>query len=170
RRYVLLVLSASLGRIPVENGGSSSKWSYSSRRQGQANLPFVLYPERFSYAGKSFMVQKIIALNGGVEMVSLYMRCSTEESRCYRYKRDVQWMSRNDIVVHEMFNRGVEMLSLYMRWRSQDAECSNYKLFLGKIKVLEATIEMYMHPEQHTLNSTALLHEIYIDMGKLGLE
>ncbi|GJU27484.1 hypothetical protein Tco_1166105, partial [Tanacetum coccineum] len=53
---------------------------------------------------------------------------------------------------------------------SRNAECSNCKLFLGKIKVLEATIEMYMHPEQHTLNSTTLLHEVYNDMGKLGLE
>ncbi|GJW59203.1 RNA-directed DNA polymerase, eukaryota, reverse transcriptase zinc-binding domain protein [Tanacetum coccineum] len=143
--------------------------------------------------------------NGGVDMVSLYMR----------------W-SRDGIVVHEMFNGGVETLSLYMRcsteesrrlgktsldviflWKdervrllvaslgvstslissavpstppsdsprpSRNAECSNCKLLLGKIKVLEATTEMYMHPEQHTLNLTALLHEVYNDMGKLGLE
>ncbi|GJY90285.1 hypothetical protein Tco_0505481 [Tanacetum coccineum] len=43
---------------------------------------------------------------------------------------------------------------------SRNAECSNCKLFLGKIKVLEAIVDMYMHPEQHTLNSTALLHEV----------
>ncbi|GJT26024.1 RNA-directed DNA polymerase, eukaryota [Tanacetum coccineum] len=49
-------------------------------------------------------------------------------------------------------------------------ECSNCKHLLGKITVLEATVEMYMHPEQHTLNSTALLHEVYNDMGKLDLE
>ncbi|GKD87046.1 hypothetical protein Tco_1358200 [Tanacetum coccineum] len=53
---------------------------------------------------------------------------------------------------------------------SRNAECSNCKLLLKKIKVLEATIEMYMHPEQHALNSTTLLHEVYNDMGKLGLE
>ncbi|GJZ16852.1 hypothetical protein Tco_0552975 [Tanacetum coccineum] len=53
---------------------------------------------------------------------------------------------------------------------SRNAECSNCKLLLGKIKVLEVTMEMYMHPEQHTLNSTALLHEVCNDMGKLGLE
>ncbi|GJW07113.1 hypothetical protein Tco_1569536 [Tanacetum coccineum] len=96
------------------------------RLDGQPNLPFVLYPERFPYAGKSFMVQKIIALNGGVEMVSLYMRCSTEESRCYHYKGDVQWMSRNDIIVHEMFNGGVEMLSLYMRCSMDESRCYRY--------------------------------------------
>ncbi|GJV31877.1 hypothetical protein Tco_1392277 [Tanacetum coccineum] len=33
---------------------------------------------------------------------------------------------------------------------SRNAECSNYKLLLGKIKVLDATLEMYMHPENHT--------------------
>ncbi|GJX94090.1 hypothetical protein Tco_0348676 [Tanacetum coccineum] len=44
------------------------------------------------------------------------------------------------------------------------------KHLLGKIAVLEATMKMYMHPEEHTLNSAALLHEVYNDMGKLGLE
>nr|GEU59287.1 hypothetical protein [Tanacetum cinerariifolium] len=53
---------------------------------------------------------------------------------------------------------------------SEKARCSNCKLVLGKIKVLEATVDMYMHPEQHTLNSTALLREVYNDMRKLGLE
>ncbi|GKB10714.1 hypothetical protein Tco_0844637 [Tanacetum coccineum] len=53
---------------------------------------------------------------------------------------------------------------------SRNAECSNCKLLLGKIKLLEVTVEMHMHPEQHTLNSTALLHEVYNDMGKLDLK
>ncbi|GKB88915.1 hypothetical protein Tco_0961187 [Tanacetum coccineum] len=53
---------------------------------------------------------------------------------------------------------------------SRNAECSNGKLLLRRIKVFEETLEMYMHPEQHTLNSTALLHEVYNDMEKLGLE
>nr|GEY97953.1 hypothetical protein [Tanacetum cinerariifolium] len=48
--------------------------------------------------------------------------------------------------------------------------CSNYKHLLGKIKVLEAAVEMHMHPEQHTRNSTVLLHELYNDMDNLGLE
>ncbi|GJY97571.1 hypothetical protein Tco_0514481 [Tanacetum coccineum] len=58
-----------------------------------------------------------------------------------------------------------------------NAECSNckflsenIKVFAGKIKVLEATLEIEMHPENHTLDSTALLHELYNEMGKLGLE
>ncbi|GJS12891.1 F-box domain containing protein [Tanacetum coccineum] len=48
--------------------------------------------------------------------------------------------------------------------------CSNCKHLLEKIKVLEAAVEMHMHPKQHTRNSTELLHELYIDMDNLGLE
>ncbi|GJR84996.1 hypothetical protein Tco_0209007 [Tanacetum coccineum] len=58
----------------------------------------------------------------------------------------------------------------YSLGTSRNAECSNYKLLIGRIKVLEETLEMYMHPEQHTLNSSALLPEVYNDMEKLGLE
>ncbi|GJZ48515.1 putative zinc finger, CCHC-type containing protein [Tanacetum coccineum] len=53
---------------------------------------------------------------------------------------------------------------------SRNAECSNCKHLLGKITVLEATVELYMHPKEHTLNSAALLHEVYNDIRKLGLE
>ncbi|GKA03531.1 hypothetical protein Tco_0676312 [Tanacetum coccineum] len=58
----------------------------------------------------------------------------------------------------------------YSLGSSRNAECSNCKHLLDKITVLEATVEMYMHPEQHTVNSAALLHEVYNDMGKLDLE
>nr|GEW60338.1 hypothetical protein [Tanacetum cinerariifolium] len=53
---------------------------------------------------------------------------------------------------------------------SSNTECSNCKHLLGRIKVLQATLAMYMHPEQHTLDLTALLHDLYNDMEKLGLE
>nr|GEY39075.1 hypothetical protein [Tanacetum cinerariifolium] len=52
----------------------------------------------------------------------------------------------------------------YSPGSSRNAECSNCKHFLDKITVLEAMVEMYMHPEQHTVNSAALLHEVYNDM------
>ncbi|GJX30399.1 hypothetical protein Tco_0238478 [Tanacetum coccineum] len=58
----------------------------------------------------------------------------------------------------------------YSPGTSRNAECSNCKHLLGKITVFEATVEMYMHPEEHTLNSAALLHEVYNDIGKLGLK
>ncbi|GJY75729.1 hypothetical protein Tco_0480845, partial [Tanacetum coccineum] len=53
---------------------------------------------------------------------------------------------------------------------SRNAECSNCKHLIDKITVLEATVDMYMHPEQHTVNSAALFYEVYNNMGKLDLE
>ncbi|GJS29398.1 hypothetical protein Tco_0490018 [Tanacetum coccineum] len=58
----------------------------------------------------------------------------------------------------------------YSPGTSRNAECSNCKHLLDKITVLEATVDMYMHPEQHTVNSAALFHEVYNNMGKLDLE
>nr|GEY40809.1 hypothetical protein [Tanacetum cinerariifolium] len=59
---------------------------------------------------------------------------------------------------------------IYSPGASRNAECSNCKHLLDKITILEATVEMYKNPEQHTLNSAALPHEVYNDMGKLDLE
>ncbi|GJT54826.1 hypothetical protein Tco_0989880 [Tanacetum coccineum] len=53
---------------------------------------------------------------------------------------------------------------------SRNAQCSNCKHLLDKIMVLEATVDMYTHPKQHTVNSAALFHEVYNNMGKLDLE
>ncbi|GKC36642.1 hypothetical protein Tco_1049026 [Tanacetum coccineum] len=58
----------------------------------------------------------------------------------------------------------------YSPGSSRNAECSKCKHLLDKITVLKATVKMYMHPEQHTVNTAALLHEVYNDMGKLDLE
>nr|GEY57553.1 hypothetical protein [Tanacetum cinerariifolium] len=48
----------------------------------------------------------------------------------------------------------------YYLGSSRNADCSNCKHLRGKISVLKATINMHMHPEQHTVNSAALLHEV----------
>ncbi|GKB13900.1 hypothetical protein Tco_1382815 [Tanacetum coccineum] len=69
-----------------------------------------------------------------------------------------------------IYSPGSSSTPIYSLGSSRNAECSNCKHLLDKITVLEATVEMYMHPEQHTVNSVALLHEIYNDMGKLDLE
>nr|GEU62601.1 hypothetical protein [Tanacetum cinerariifolium] len=58
---------------------------------------------------------------------------------------------------------------IYSPGASKNAECSNCKHLLDKITILEATVE-FKNPKQHTLNSAALLHEVYNDMGKLDLE
>nr|GEX87985.1 hypothetical protein [Tanacetum cinerariifolium] len=53
---------------------------------------------------------------------------------------------------------------------SRNAECSNCKHLRRKISVLKATMNMHMHPEQHTVNSAALLHEVLNEMEKLDLD
>nr|GEX23237.1 hypothetical protein [Tanacetum cinerariifolium] len=52
----------------------------------------------------------------------------------------------------------------------RNAECSNCKHLRGNISVLKATLNMHMHPEQHTFNSGALLHEVLNEIEKLDLE
>ncbi|GJS33215.1 hypothetical protein Tco_0531597 [Tanacetum coccineum] len=56
-------------------------------------------------------------------------------------------------------------------------ECSNCKFLAEKIKtlhikieILKGALEMERHPENHTFESAAILHELYNGMGKLGLE
>ncbi|GJR54999.1 hypothetical protein Tco_1405520 [Tanacetum coccineum] len=46
----------------------------------------------------------------------------------------------------------------YSPGSSRNAECSNCKHLLGKISVLKATVDMYMHPK-HTVNLPTLLHK-----------
>ncbi|GJZ96454.1 hypothetical protein Tco_0668788 [Tanacetum coccineum] len=58
----------------------------------------------------------------------------------------------------------------YSLGSSRNRECSNYKHLRGKISVLKATMKMHMHPEQHTVNSAALCHEVLNEMEKLDLE
>nr|GEU90686.1 hypothetical protein [Tanacetum cinerariifolium] len=68
------------------------------------------------------------------------------------------------------YSPGASTPQSYSLGTSRNAECSNCKHLLDKITVLEATVDMYMHPEQHTVNSAALFHEVYSNMGKLDLE
>ncbi|GKF97972.1 hypothetical protein Tco_0293793, partial [Tanacetum coccineum] len=71
-----------------------------------------------------------------------------------------------------IYSPGSSSTLIYSPGALRNAECSNCKHLLDKITVLDAMLEMYKNPEQHTLNSAEpLLHEVYInDMGKLDLE
>nr|GEX32231.1 hypothetical protein [Tanacetum cinerariifolium] len=69
-----------------------------------------------------------------------------------------------------IYSSGSSSTPIYSLGASRNAECSNCKHLLDKITVLEATVEMHKNPEQHILNSGALVHEVYNDMGKLDLE
>ncbi|GKE75523.1 hypothetical protein Tco_1537564 [Tanacetum coccineum] len=68
------------------------------------------------------------------------------------------------------YSPGASTPESYSLGTSRNAECPNCKHLLDKITVLEATADMYMHPEQHTVNSAVLFHEVYNNMGKLDLE
>ncbi|GJV65364.1 hypothetical protein Tco_1476192 [Tanacetum coccineum] len=58
------------------------------------------------------------------------------------------------------YSSGPSTPQIYSAGSSRNVECSNCKQLRGRISVLKATMEMHMHPEQHTLNSAALLHEM----------
>ncbi|GJU12598.1 hypothetical protein Tco_1134994 [Tanacetum coccineum] len=109
------------------------------------------------------MISLYMMFNGGVEIVSLYMRCSTDKVSLYiRWSMDVQWVSRDDIVVHEIFNRGVEMrsqdvivvhemfnggvemLSLYMRCSMEDSRCRDGIILHEMLKGGVDMISLYM--------------------------
>nr|GEW11829.1 hypothetical protein [Tanacetum cinerariifolium] len=68
------------------------------------------------------------------------------------------------------YSSGPSTPSNYSPGSSKNAECSNYKHLRGMISVLKATMNMHMHPEQHTVNSAALLHEVFNEMKKPDLE
>nr|GEV97819.1 DNA-binding protein HEXBP [Tanacetum cinerariifolium] len=68
------------------------------------------------------------------------------------------------------YSPGASTPQSYSMGTSRNAKCSNCKHLLDKITVLEATVDMYMHLEQHTVNSAALFYEVYSNMGKLDLE
>ncbi|GJU43180.1 hypothetical protein Tco_1200446 [Tanacetum coccineum] len=83
---------------------------------------------KFSTIVREYVTEPSKMFNGEVEMLSLYMRCSTEESRCYGYTFDGQRRSRDAVVVYEMFNGGVEMISLYIRCSTEESRCYRYTL------------------------------------------
>ncbi|GJV20534.1 hypothetical protein Tco_1369554 [Tanacetum coccineum] len=53
---------------------------------------------------------------------------------------------------------------------SRNGRCSNCKHLPWKGKCTKQQGEMHMHPEQHTVNSAALFHEVLNEMEKLDLE
>ncbi|GKD15193.1 hypothetical protein Tco_1199600 [Tanacetum coccineum] len=68
------------------------------------------------------------------------------------------------------YSSGPSTPTNYSLGSSRNAECSNCKHLRGKISVLKAKMEMHMHPEQHTVNSAALFHEVLNEIEKLDLE
>ncbi|GJY91984.1 hypothetical protein Tco_0507766 [Tanacetum coccineum] len=68
------------------------------------------------------------------------------------------------------YSSGPSTPTNYSLGSSRNRECSNCKHLRGKISVLKATMEMHMHPEQHTVNSAALFHEAKVNESQLCAE
>ncbi|GJR67613.1 hypothetical protein Tco_0013678 [Tanacetum coccineum] len=68
------------------------------------------------------------------------------------------------------YSSGPSTPTNYSLGSSRNAKCSNCKHLRRKISVLKATMEMHMHPKQHTVNLAALFHEVPNEMEKLDLE
>ncbi|GJZ16333.1 hypothetical protein Tco_0552010 [Tanacetum coccineum] len=95
--------------------------------------------------------------------------------------KEEMWCWEHHANLTVMVNNTAHVLDQSQELKIEDnlgkAECSNCKFLAEKIKTLEAKIkilegalEMERHPEKHTLESATILHELYNDMGKLGLE
>nr|GFA66562.1 hypothetical protein [Tanacetum cinerariifolium] len=74
------------------------------------------------------------------------------------------------LLIPPRYSSGPSTLQDYSPGSSRNAECSNCKHLRRKTSVLKATMDMHMHPEQHTINSAALLHEVLNEMEKLDFE
>ncbi|GJY29489.1 hypothetical protein Tco_0405256 [Tanacetum coccineum] len=103
----------------------------------------------------------------------LYYACPRSKPRKNTFRCNFFYGKRNEsvywLVLLEL-QPGSSTTQTYSPGTSRNAQCSNCKHLLDKITVLEATVDMYMYPEQHTVNSAALFHEVYNNMGKLDLD
>ncbi|GKD68203.1 RNA-directed DNA polymerase, eukaryota, reverse transcriptase zinc-binding domain protein [Tanacetum coccineum] len=68
------------------------------------------------------------------------------------------------------YSSGPSTPTNYSLGSSRNVERSNCKHLHEKISVLKATMDMHMHPEQHTVNPAALFHEVLNEMKKLDLK
>ncbi|GJR74080.1 hypothetical protein Tco_0086445 [Tanacetum coccineum] len=68
------------------------------------------------------------------------------------------------------YSSGPSTPTNYSLGSTRNGECSNCKHLRGKISVLKATMDIHMHPEQHTVNSVVLFHKVLNEMEKLDLE
>ncbi|GJY08313.1 hypothetical protein Tco_0375367 [Tanacetum coccineum] len=116
----------------------------------------------------------------------MYMRCSMDELRCYRYTLDVKQRSRDAIVVDEMFNGGVEMLScstdesrcyrytLDVQQRSQDAivvhEMFNEGVEMLSCSTDESRCYRYTLDVQQRSRDAIVVHKMFHKGVEMGCE
>nr|GEZ72589.1 hypothetical protein [Tanacetum cinerariifolium] len=136
---------------------------------------------------KSRWYRSTRVLNATVDMISFYMRCSTEEPRCLeKIILDVNFLWKEERVrllvgssrasttpsyspglsttpsysprrsMTQSYSLGPSTPPSYSPRPSRNAKRANCKLLIGKLQVLEATLEMYMHLEKHAIDLRAL--------------
>ncbi|GJS38961.1 hypothetical protein Tco_0564004 [Tanacetum coccineum] len=116
-----------------------------------------LYVRRFTIS-RYLWYSTLDVQDGRVDMLWLYVRGSTDES-IWNFNTS-KLFSGNFQICTESRKRSAQMYFMAEKIKTLEA----------KIKILEGALEMERHPEKHTLESAAILHELYNDMGKLGLE
>nr|GEU62853.1 hypothetical protein [Tanacetum cinerariifolium] len=114
--------------------------SYRAKSRGKLYYACLKSKPRKNYHGCDFFMERRTSPS------------TNQFSRSFIYSK---FFSRN--FINSSFFSNTLHAPNYYGGSSSNTECSNYKYLLGRIKVLQATLEMYMHPEQHTLDSTTLL-------------
>nr|GEX04130.1 hypothetical protein [Tanacetum cinerariifolium] len=111
--------------------------------------------------------------NGWVDMLWLYIRGSTDELICYGYTlEDLQHLQAilQDLQHLQAILQDLQHLQTILNDLQEMQSAQTCKHLREKISVLKATMNMHMHPEQNTVNSDALLHEVLNEIEKLDLE
>nr|GEU65388.1 hypothetical protein [Tanacetum cinerariifolium] len=100
-------------------------------------------------------------------MVSLYIRCLTDESRWDRFTLDVQQMSRDEERVRLLVSSpGPSTPSSYSSRPAGNAEYSNCKLLLEKIKVSKNSLKVLKVLD----NSLEVLKDLKNNLDSLKLQ
>ncbi|GKB01676.1 ribonuclease H-like domain-containing protein [Tanacetum coccineum] len=137
--------------------------SYSSIKRPTMNdvvmeLKYCLQAEQIH---RSIPDNESVDGSGDVSMVSMVATGKCEEE-------EIKLLGKSVVLTQDM-----RMWAIY--GNLEKAECSNCKFLAekintleAKIKILEGALKMERHPEKHTLESAAILRELYNDMEKLG--
>nr|GEU54657.1 hypothetical protein [Tanacetum cinerariifolium] len=94
-----------------------------------------------------------------------------------RHKKEWEEKVKQEKAHDELFRPSTPQSSSRSTLNQGKAVCLNCMLLAewiktleAKIKILKGTLEMEKHPDNHTVESTAILYELYNDIGRFDLE
>nr|GEW15427.1 putative reverse transcriptase domain-containing protein [Tanacetum cinerariifolium] len=152
----------------LNTSGSSSTLNYSpgsstlSRYSPGASTPQSYSPgtsRNAKFSNCKHLLRKIterVRLLVGSPGASMTPICSAGSSSTLIYSPGSSTLLR--------YSPGASTPQSYSPGTLRNAKFSNCKHLLRKITVFEATVDMYMHSEQHTVNSAVLFHEVNNNM------